>query len=76
MYFICAYWFIQRIGARSDIYRNTFFNCGEPVTNVDQENREYKDAVYKNMTIEGKYSTCVKKFIVQENTNRTKAYLS
>lgn len=37
------------------IRRNTFFNCGEPVINIDPENREYKGAVYKNITIEENY---------------------
>ena len=37
------------------IRRNTFFNCGEPVINIDPENREYKDAVHKNITIEENY---------------------
>lgn len=34
---------------------NTFFNCGEPVINIDPENREYKGAVHKNITIEENY---------------------
>lgn len=34
------------------IRRNTFFNCGEPIINIDPENREYKGAVHKNITIE------------------------
>ncbi len=37
------------------IRRNTFFNCGEPVINIDPENREYKGAVHKNITIEENY---------------------
>lgn len=37
------------------IRRNTFLNCGEPVINIDPENREYKDAVHKNITIEENY---------------------
>lgn len=37
------------------ICRNTFFNCGEPVINIDPENREYKGAVHKNITIEENY---------------------
>jgi len=34
------------------IRRNTFLNCGEPIINIDPENREYKGAVHKNITIE------------------------
>lgn len=34
------------------IRRNTFLNCGEPVINIAPENREYKGAVHKNITIE------------------------
>ena len=34
------------------IRRNTFFNCGEPIINIDAENREYKGTVHKNITIE------------------------
>ncbi len=37
------------------IRRNTFFNCGEPIINIDPENREYKGAVHKNITIEENY---------------------
>ena len=37
------------------IRRNTFFNCGESVINIDPENREYKGAVHKNITIEENY---------------------
>jgi len=37
------------------IRRNTFLNCGEPVINIDPENREYKGAVHKNITIEENY---------------------
>lgn len=37
------------------IRRNTFFNCGEPVINIDPENREYKGAIHKNITIEENY---------------------
>lgn len=37
------------------IRRNTFLNCGEPVVNIDPENREYKGAVHKNITIEENY---------------------
>lgn len=37
------------------IRRNTFFNCGELVINIDPENREYKGAVHKNITIEENY---------------------
>ena len=37
------------------IRRNTLFNCGEPVINIDPENREYKGAVHKNITIEENY---------------------
>ncbi len=34
------------------IRRNTFLNCGEPIISIDPENREYKGAVHKNITIE------------------------
>lgn len=34
------------------IRRNTFLNCGEPVINIEPENREHKGAVHKNITIE------------------------
>lgn len=37
------------------IRRNTFFDCGEPVINIDPENREYKGAIHKNITIEENY---------------------
>ena len=37
------------------IRRNTFFNCGEPIINIDPENREYKGTVHKNITIEENY---------------------
>ncbi len=37
------------------IRRNTFLNCGEPVINIALENREYKGAVHKNITIEENY---------------------
>ena len=37
------------------IRRNTFFNCGEPIISIDPENREYKGAVHKNITIEENY---------------------
>lgn len=37
------------------IRRNTFLNCGEPVINIAPENREYKGAVHKNITIEENY---------------------
>lgn len=34
------------------IRRNTFIDCGEPVINIAPENRVYKGAVHKNITIE------------------------
>lgn len=37
------------------IRRNTFFNCGEPVISIDPENKVYKGAVHKNITIEENY---------------------
>lgn len=37
------------------IRQNTFLNCGEPVINIDPENREYKGAIHKNITIEENY---------------------
>lgn len=37
------------------IRQNTFLNCGEPIISIDPENREYKGAVHKNITIEENY---------------------